>query len=294
VTVDSAPSEILVEMVPAAHVTGTVVTARNGNPVVQADVMLLSAAGVRRVKTSARGIYELDGIAPGVVELRVRAKGFAEGTQQATVPSSDGSRDTELPPVALEAEGIVEGVVVDSKGEVVANARVAKDHAPTWIVVGTTPPGVVATDSKGRFSIGELPEGRVTLEAYAAGTGRGHVEGVAVKAGQTSGGVRIVLVGSSSDDSNVEPAAGGSVAVTLGETAEPVEVVITFVAEGSQAERSGLAVGDVIASVDGSPVRTMQEARDLMSGPLTEEVIVRLQRGTQAITLRVPRDPVRR
>jgi C-terminal processing protease CtpA/Prc len=83
-------------------------------------------------------------------------------------------------------------------------------------------------------------------------------------------------------------------AVTLGETAEPVEVVITSVADGSEAERSGLAIGDVIAAVDGTPVRTMQEARERMSGPLTEEVIVRVLRGTQALTLRVARDPVRR
>jgi protocatechuate 3,4-dioxygenase beta subunit len=294
VTVDSAPSDVAVEMVPAVRATGSVVTARTGDPVAQADVMLVSSLGVRRARTSANGTYDLDGLAPGVVQLRVRAKGFAEGTEQATVPAMDGSRDTELPPVELAAEGVVEGEVVDSRGDFVANARVAKDHAPTWIVVGTTPWGVVATDSRGRFSIGELPEGSVTLEAYAAGAGRGRAEGIAVKAGRTMVGVRIVLVGGSRDDANIEPTVGGSVAVTLGESADPVEVVITSVAEGSQAERSGLAVGDVISAVDGSPVRTMQEARDRMSGPLAEEVILHLQRGTRAVILSVAREPVRR
>jgi hypothetical protein len=294
VTVDSAPQDLVVEMAIAARVTGKVVTARGGDPVAQADVSFVSSVGVRRTRTSSQGTYEFDGVAPGAIGVRVRAKGFAAVARDLTIPASDGRRDTELPPVELAEEGVVEGEVVDSRGDAVASARVARDRAPTWVLVGAAPPGVAVSDSRGRFSIGELPEGNVTLEAYAVGVGRGRGEPVAVQAGRTTGGVRIVLVGSSRDDSNAEPAASGSVAVTLGETAEPVEVVITSVADGSEAERSGLAIGDVIAAVDGVPVRTMQEARERMSGPLTEEVIVRLLRGTLALTLRVPRESVRR
>jgi hypothetical protein len=294
VTVDSAPQDVVVAMVPAAHLTGKVVTERGGDPVAQADVSFATALGVRRVTTSAQGTYELEGVAPGTVGLRVRAVGFAAIARDVTIPASDGRRDTELPPVELAEEGVVEGEVVDSRGDLVPVARVARDHAPTWLVVGAVPPGVVVTDSRGRFSIGELPEGTVALEAYAVGAGRGHVDAVSVRAGRTTSGVRIVLVGSSRDDTNADSTAAGSVAVTLGETAEPVEVVITSVTEGSEAERAGLATGDMIVSVDGAPVRTMQEARERMSGPLAEDVIVRIARGTQALTLRVAREPVRR
>jgi S1-C subfamily serine protease len=262
--------------------------------VAHAEVSLISDGGVRRVMTSTQGIYELDGAAPGRAVLRVRARGFAPAEREVMIPPPDGRREPELSPVELAEGALVEGEVVDSRGERVAQARVARDRAPTWVVVGAPPAGVVVTDSQGRFSIGELPEGSITLEAYAVGAGRGRAEGIAVQAGRTTGGVRIVLVGSSREDTSPELAGRGSVAVTLGETSEPVEVVITAVADGSEAERSGLAVGDVIASVDGTEVRTMKDARERLNGPLTEEVIVSLRRGTQTLPLRVPREPVRR
>jgi C-terminal processing protease CtpA/Prc len=96
------------------------------------------------------------------------------------------------------------------------------------------------------------------------------------------------------DPTSKGPAASGSVAVTLGETAAPVEVVVVTVVEGSEAERAGLAPGDVVATVDGAAVHSMREARAKLSGPVADDVLVGVERGGKPLTLRVTREAVRR
>jgi S1-C subfamily serine protease len=190
---------------------------------------------------------------------------------------------------------VVEGQVVDERGDPVAGARVARDHVPTWLVVGTSPLGVALSDAKGRFTLRELPEGNLVLEAYAPDRGRALAEGVRVTAGRTTVNVRIVLGARSADQAPApESMATGSVAVTLGETGEPVEVVIVSLVEGSEAERAGLAPGDVLLAVDGASVATMSEARARLSGPLADDVVLRVRRGEQTLALRVARESVRR
>jgi membrane-associated protease RseP (regulator of RpoE activity) len=181
--------------------------------------------------------------------------------------------------------------------------------------VGSNPAGIAVTDAKGRFTLRELAEGTVAVEAYAPDVGRARAEGVKVVAGRVTVGVRIALGaegggsaggGASSgggaagegDDggaaSGREPAAGGSVAVTLGETGAPVEVVIVSVVEGSEAERAGVAPGDVLVAVDGDAVTTIADARAKLSGPIADDVVVRVRRGDRTLTLRVAREAIRR
>jgi len=293
-TWDEAPRDVVVTMGLSPHVTGSVVSARDHEPVLRAEVSLTAPAGVFRTQTSGYGVYEFDGVGPGAATLRVRAKGFAAITADVSIPEWNRNRDSELPRVELVPEGTIEGVVSDSSGAPVAGARVAENQAPTWVLSGATPPGVVLADSRGRFSIGQLAEGSVTLEAYAPGLGRGRSEPVVVESGRTTEGVKIALVGSSRDDPMAEPPASGSLAVTLGETADPVDVVVTSVVEGSYAERAGVRVGDVVEDVDGTPVQTMGDARERMSGPVSDDVILRVRRSTLSVTLRVPREQVRR
>ena len=171
----------------------------------------------------------------------------------------------------------------------------ARDHVSTWLVVGANPEGMAVTDAKGRFKLSQLPEGTVSLEAYAPDVGRARAEGVKIVAGRTTVGVRITLARDTGDDaSSKAPGSSGSVAVTLGETDDPVEVVVVSVVEGSEAERAGLAPGDVVTAVDGGAVHTMQEARAKLSGPVVDDVVIAVRRGERALTLRVTREAVRR
>ncbi len=150
------------------------------------------------------------------------------------------------------------------------------------------------TDAKGRFRLGELPEGSVVLEAYAPDVGRARLTGVRVIAGRTTDRVKITLP---RESGAAEPAASGGVAVTLGETAagvEAAEVVIVAVIEGSEAERGGLAPNDILVEVGGVRVQSIGDARERLSGALNDDVVVKVRRGGRIVPLRIARERVRR
>jgi S1-C subfamily serine protease len=151
---------------------------------------------------------------------------------------------------------------------------------------------VAVTDARGHFHLGELAEGTALLEAFAPDVGRGRVEGLRLVSGRTTDGVRIVLK-QAQDDKTTEPAASGGVAVTLGVT-NADEVVLVAVADGSAAERAGLTPGDVVLEVDGAKVATIAAARGKLSGPLGDDVVVKLRRGERTVALRVAREAVHR
>jgi S1-C subfamily serine protease len=131
--------------------------------------------------------------------------------------------------------------------------------------------------------------------AYAPDVGRARVADVRVLSGRTTDGVKIVLA--RGEGVAAEPLATGGVAVTLGETPaglEAAEVVVAAVAEGSEAERAGLAPGDRLLEVGGARVASVTDARSRLSGPVHDDVLVKLRRGERTLLLRVPREQVRR
>ena len=92
-----------------------------------------------------------------------------------------------------------------------------------------------------------------------------------------------------------DSASQGGVAVTLGETTgDPKEVVLVNVALASEAERAGLAVGDVVLEVDGVAVHSMTEARAKLAGPMGDDVVVKFRRGEDTDSVRVAREAVRK
>jgi len=293
VTTDGSGDSLRVELAPAESATGSVVTSRGGDPIAGAEVTLYTDLGVRRAHTDAQGEFAIAELAPGSARLRVRAAGYAPVTQTVTIPDGGGRRPFDMPRVELAEEGIIEGDVVDAQGNPVAGARVGRGHVSTWLVVGQRPEGVAVTDANGHFVLHGMPEGAMTLEAYAPDVGRGRAEGVKVVAGRTTDRVEITLRAGAGPAAS-EPASSGSVAVTLGETTTPVEVVIVSVDEASEAERAGLAPGDVVLAVDGTPVHTMEQARARMNGPVSDDVVVQVRRGDRTLSLRVTREAVHR
>jgi protocatechuate 3,4-dioxygenase beta subunit len=291
VTTDALADSLRVELASAESASGVIVAARGREPVRGAEVTLYTDLGARHARTDREGAFALTELAPGEARLRVSAAGFAAVTAPVTIPDTDGRRPLAIDRVEMAAEGVVDGVVVDSQDRPVPGARVAQDRVPTWLVVGSTPEGLATTDARGRFHLGGLPEDTITLEAYAPDWGRATTTAV-VRAGRTTGNVRLVL-GADAGPSQ-QPATAASVAVTLGETGAPVEVVVVSVADGSQAERAGLAPGDVLTEVDGVPVGSIEDARARLSGPLADDVLISVRRGDQTLALRVEREPVRR
>ena len=117
--------------------------------------------------------------------------------------------------------------------------------------------------------------------------------GVKVVAGRTTGDVRVAIA-PGNEAPAPELAASGGVAVTLGETGAPTEVMVVSVVEQSEAERAGVVPGDVLLSVDGVRVGGMVEARAKLSGPIAEDVVVAVRRADRTLTMRVAREAIRR
>ncbi len=283
-----------VELAAAESVSGEV-WANRREPIEGAEVTLQTDTGTRHARTNKEGAYTISDVGPGPARLRVRAKGRAPLLREVVIEERGGRRPTEIAKLELPEEGIVEGTVVDAKGAPVPGARVGKDAVQTYLPAAGLPAGTAVADSKGRFRLGELTEGSTTLEAYAPDIGRARLTGVRVLAGRTTDHVKIILT--LGEPSAAEPLTTGGVAVTLGETAaglEAAEVVIVAVSEGSEAERVGLAPNDLVMEVGGARVKSSADARARLSGPVHDDVVVVVKRGERAITLRVPREQVRR
>ncbi len=77
---------------------------------------------------------------------------------------------------------------------------------------------------------------------------------------------------------------------------DPPEVVIVEVAEGSEAERGGLARGDVITAIDGVPVSRIAAARARLAGPVGNDVVIerRREHAVETDALRIGREAVHR
>ncbi|HSO40594.1 MAG TPA: carboxypeptidase regulatory-like domain-containing protein [Labilithrix sp.] len=285
---------LVVELAAAESVTGEV-WANRREPVEGAEVTLQTDVGIRRARTNKDGVYTITDVAPGPARLRVRKAGRAPAARDVVVEDRGGRRPTEVAKLEMPEEGIVEGLVLDAKGSPVPGARVGKDAVPTYLPATGLPPGMAVADARGRFRLGELAEGSITLEAYAPDVGRARLGGVRVLAGRTTDSVKILLA--RGEPTVAEPLTTGGVAVTLGETAaglEAAEVVIVAVSENSEAERAGLAVNDLVAEVGGVAVRSITDARARLSGPVHDDVVVKVKRGERTLTLRVAREQVRR
>jgi len=292
VVTDGSGETLRIELAAAEVLTGDVVSARGRVPIANADVAMHLDSGVRRARTDSEGHFALKELAPGPARIVVRASGFAPAVRSVTIADSGGRRESGIERVELVEEGIVQGDVVDPRGDPVPGARVAREHAPTWLLVGSTPADVAVTDARGRFTLRQLAEEAITLEAYSPDLGRGYASGVNVVAARTTDRVHIVIEPDVRDAG--EPQASGGVAVTLGESGTPAQVVVVSVAEGSEAERGGVIAGDVLLAVDEAAVSTIEQARAKLSGPIADDVVLRLRRGDQELLLRVARDAVRR
>jgi C-terminal processing protease CtpA/Prc len=147
------------------------------------------------------------------------------------------------------------------------------------------------TNAQGHFTLLGVRPGRRALEAFSAVAGRGRTS-VEVTSGRVTDRVRIELLPSEGDDTTGE----AGVAVTLGERGAKgsADVVIVSVAESSEAERTGLAPGDVLRAVDGKRIGSMQEARRRLSGRPGTDVLVEVERGSERLTLRIARETLRR
>lgn len=275
-----------------------VVTARQGRDRIGgAEVTIYLPSGVHHTRSDGEGAFVFQDLAPGRARITALHPEYAPAEKTVTIGESP-DHPTDLGEIDLAEAGEAEGVVVDERDEPVAGARVARDRVPTYLPLGPLPPGVVAADREGRFLVRGLPEGDVTLEAYFADLGRGSSDPVSIRAGRTTSRVKIVLPGGAA--AQREPKGTGSIAITLGERTEnnAKTVVIVMVPPGGEAEIAGIEPGDRLLRVNDILVRSIEEARRRLTGPLSEDVLLTLAPAEMPLDstklLRVRRERVRR
>ena len=292
-TVTKAPADVEVTLHRGVVCTGRVTAVRGRRYVAGARVTIVSGGLRRAAVTDEAGAYEIRDVAPGDIRLIVTHPDYATAEVGANVKRTGrADRALELPGVDLQEAGSVEGQVVDARGEPVRGARVAVGLAPAFLPIGVTPPSTTTSDAQGRFVLEGLSPGTIDLEAYAPDVGRGTASGVKIDSGSATRDVTISLV---PEEGALDPAASASVAATLGERGTgQTDVVVVHVADGSEAERGGLQVGDVILDVDGVAPQDMADARVRLSGPDGSDVVVRVRRKGRALKLRLGRERVRR
>jgi protocatechuate 3,4-dioxygenase beta subunit len=290
--IERAPEAIPISLEPGVIVEGAVTAVRGRIAVENARVTLLSEGTRRVAQTDGEGRYRIADVAAGIARLSVSHPDYATASRQVEIATTGrADRPFELDPVDLSEPGSIEGEVVDGDGNPVAGARVSLGAAEAYLPAGTLPPGVTQTAENGHFELSGVPEGRHRLEALSTVSGRGSASDVLVSAGRVTDRVRIVLTPAESEDS----LAGGNVAMTLGKrgSGSSREIVVTQVAASSEAERSGLAPGDVLVGVDGVRPTGMADARRRLAGRAGTDVVLELIRGEERVVLRVAREPVR-
>jgi hypothetical protein len=292
-TFEAGPKEVTVELRPGLRARGTVVARGGRDRVEGARVTVLLRTGMQRLVTNDKGEYELGDLEAGELRVRVDHDDYVAVEKTLRIaPDAAPGRVVELDRIELERAGVIEGEVVDDRGDPVAGARVAKDQVPEYLPVGPLPPGVVVTDAKGRFTLRGLPEGEVTVEAYAPGVGRGKEEKIAVRADRTTTRVRVRIEKKAEQGG---PAVTASVPITLREAAgSAAGVLVASVVPASGADRAGLKTGDLIVRIDGVIPSSVLDAQRRLTGPERREVLLEVQRGAETLKLRVGREKLRR
>lgn len=290
---EKAAKELKITLKKASSLEGDIVAHRGYEYVEGAQISVIIGGLTRTTRTDKEGRFFMTGLPSGKARLTVQARGFAPAERSIQIAEPEGDRPSKVDRIELIAGGEVEGEVVDKNGDPVIGARVAQGVVPAFLPLGDLPPGITVTDRKGHFKLLDLPEGLVTLEAFAPDKGRGRTTNIQVSSDRPTSKIRIVL---DTETSQSEPAGAGGVAVTLAERQESGKIVfyLRAVASGSEAERAGLEVDDELILVDDEKIENLEDLRKKLSGPVGDDIVLRLRRRGEVMRIRVARERVRR
>lgn len=290
-TVDAAPENLRVVLKRGVVVTGRVTSVRGRRAVEGAQVTVVSEGQRRVAMTNSEGLWTMRDVAPGSIQLHVEHEDFAPVDRVTEVkPTARDDRAFELESIDLSEPGEVAGVVLDKTGNPVAGARVATYPVPAYLTAGNLPSTMAITRHDGHFVLKSVQAGTVTLYAYAPTLGRGTSAAVEVVPGHDARDTTIRLTSPSGDELPTGHTA--NVAMTLAEQGS--NLTVASVAPGSEAERAGIAAGDVLQSVEGVHPESLTDARARLAGPDGTDVLLEFHRGGNDFKLRLSREPVRR
>lgn len=214
-------------------------------------------------------------VCAGRATLVLSAPGCLGATRSVAVPATG---EVSAGVIELRAGGGASGEVIDADGEPVAGAIVAPE--------GDEPTVLVRTGRRGEFSIAPLPEGDVNLVATHPSLGTSVAARVRVLRGTTARGALLRMQRSARDGAR----AVATRSLTLAEGEGGRGVIVRGVTDESTAERAGVRAGDELISVGATPVRSLRDAEQRLSGPPGDEVVLELARDGQRRTVRFVRE----
>ncbi len=293
--VEAGAKDVVVELQRGGLLRGCVRDAASGAPVAPFTVLVFErrASLFRPLQRSrsfvdASGCYALDDLAPGPAAVVVSAPGYAPSAEiPADVPASGEA----IADAALARGGRLTGVVLDLETRApLGGARIAvegslAEAASTFPVLAEA-----VADAAGRFTLDALPR-RFSLSAAAPGHHARVMGGIEVPPGGQAGPIEIALRPVAAGEEPRTELAGIGVSIApRGDV-----LVITGVGPRGGAAEAGLAQGDLILRVDGTPVGELGYGGsvDAIRGPEGTTVVLAIRRGETTFDVRVPRRIVR-
>jgi hypothetical protein len=164
---------------PGARVTGRIVDAGSGAPVIGAQVALVPAERPRVARfigpppqalTNQDGVYVLEGIATGRYRLQAQKAGFSTSVAlDAPVIEVTAGQTVAVPDFPLARGGAITGRLLDARGEPLPEVMVTAVRPPTGGYAGGR--GIPAgqsgqTNDLGEFRIAGLPPGEYHVAAH--------------------------------------------------------------------------------------------------------------------------------
>jgi protocatechuate 3,4-dioxygenase beta subunit len=249
---------------------------RTGDPLPTFRYELRRPGGPVIRETGHAGRAEVVPVPAGTYHLSVSALGYADVATDVTVPAGTAPRQLTRRGVRLKLAlaGGISGRVRDDQGFPVAEATVR---------VGTAE---ATTDREGDFRLEGVAPGTHEVVATHPDRGSGRTPDVEVVSGLGTTGVVIDLVAGQSAPRGLV----ATVAISLAE--QRGQVRITRVAPGSQAESSGLAVGDELVAVDGQDLDGLglPDVRGLLRGTAGAPVVLEVRRSGKVVRISVTRE----
>jgi hypothetical protein len=254
---------VIVRLEAGADLEGVVVGSSDQAALAHARLTLQVGELARTARTNHDGTFEFRHVPTGHCSLLVQAERHVPKRVECALGASHGPA---FERVLLDRAGAISGDVVDRLGATVWNAEVAALTPPDWTAA-------VRTDHAGHFELPDLPAGEHPITARYDGEQVSSANAVRVYQGEVTRGVVLRL--NRVVDATQEPLHAGQ----TGKPSVRVDAALTLVlhdgavevaaiSPSSAAARSGLAVGDLLISVDGEPVRSPAQARGMLGSAL--------------------------
>lgn len=298
--VPAGTTDLVLELLAASRVRGTVRAKSGGAPVAAFTVVLFQRRGPiardRFAQVSVAdpsGTYVIAGVPAGAYAVVAAANGFSPSSEVAVdvpeAPAADVVADLQL-----ASGGAVKGLVRDEASkQALAGAVVSTEGS----VAGASALPLLAsarTDATGAFELRGLAQGQRSITVAAADHNGRIVGGLDVRDGVTLGPLTIELSKVKEGEApQLELVGVGAVLFAKGDA-----MVIEQVLPGGGAAEAGLIAGDAIVEIEGVPAAELGFAGSIekIRGPEGTSVLLQVRRpGEGAVeSLHVNRRRIRR